>query len=218
MIVYSAELEDRCWLSDTAFEVALTRPPGFVFTAGQRIRVNHADSQRDYSLSSPPTDPRLTLCVKLIKGGFFTPFLATVRPGSRLRFTGPHGYFTYRTTGRLAVFIATGTGIAPFVSMARSGVHGFLLVHGVSNEEELYFADLWQGTAERYIPCVSQPHRSNDLPRAMFKGRVTDVLDDILTEGVYDFYLAGNGDMIREMTHHIDELYPHSTVYTEPFF
>jgi benzoate/toluate 1,2-dioxygenase reductase subunit len=218
MTAYWAELEDRRWLSERIFEVVLSRPSDFVFNAGQRIRVNHADAERDYSLTSAPTEPRLTLCVRLVPDGFFTPFLATVRWGTRLQLSGPHGYFTYRTKGRQAVFIATGTGIAPFVSMARTGVQGFILLHGVSNENELNYAGLWKETALRYVPCVSKQDRSNNPPRGLFTGRVTDVIDGILARTAYDFYLAGNGHMIREMTHRIDESYPGSSIYTEVFY
>jgi ferredoxin-NADP reductase len=211
---YRAELEDRRWLSNTAFELALRRPLGFDFNPGQRIRVQHADAERDYSLTSAPNDPYLSLCIKRIPNGFFTPFLATVRPGATFQFTGPHGYFTFRTTGRKTVFIATGTGIAPFVSMARSGVCNFVLLHGIPNEKKLYFADLWESVKARYIPCISQPY---GVPNNAFQGHVTNVIDEVLQPGVYDFYLSGHGGMIREMTHRIDESYSGSNIYTEVF-
>ena len=218
MNAFRAELEDRRWLSDKTFEVELTHPPDFSFTAGQRIRVEHAAAEREYSLISAPTDSVLTLCIRLVKNGFFTPFLSTVRPGTQLHFTGPHGYFTYRTTDRQAVFIATGTGIAPFVSMARSGIRGFILLHGVLNERELYYADLWREVAALYVPCVSHPDRSGDPALYVSEGRVTDVINDVLTGETYDFYLSGKGGMITEMTHRIDESYPGSKIYTEIFF
>jgi benzoate/toluate 1,2-dioxygenase reductase subunit len=218
MNVFRAELGDRRWLSETTFEVALTRPSGFSFNPKQRIRVKHGDAERDYSLTSTPTDSVLTLCVRLIENGFFTPFLSRVRPGTQLNFIGPHGYFTYRTRDRQAVFIATGTGIAPFVSMARSGIRGFVFLHGVPNEKELHYVDLWREAAALYVPCVSDPDRSSDLPSNAFEGRVSGVIDDVLTRDMYDFYLSGNGRMIREMTHRIDESCPGSRVYTETFY
>ena len=61
-------------------------------------------------------------------------FSATCRPEERCRpfFTGPHGYFTFRDFRLKPVFVATGTGIAPFVSMVRAGAKGFIVLHGVS--------------------------------------------------------------------------------------
>jgi len=132
-----ATLLNRHWLSSTAFEIELTKPRLFDFIPGQRIAVSHRGKERDYSLISAPADKSLGLCVKRVEEGVVSPFLAEAEAGTPLYFTGPHGYFTFKPSQRHPVFVATGTGIAPFLSMARSGVKGFTLLHGVRDPSEL---------------------------------------------------------------------------------
>jgi ferredoxin-NADP reductase len=117
--VYRAELLERHWVSDKTFEITLTRPPAFHFEPGQRIRLIHENIERDYSLVSSPGDSSLILCIRHITGGAYSSILVDARIGERLCFSGPYGYFLFYPSGRPAVLIATGTGIAPFCAMAR---------------------------------------------------------------------------------------------------
>jgi NAD(P)H-flavin reductase len=111
--------------------------------------------------------------------------------------------------------IYTGTGIAPFCSMARSGITGFTLLHGVSLPDDLYYASQFRQSTQKYIPCLTG---TNKLPPNTFKGRITEYLDQHLTPGTYDFYLCGRSEMIRDVTLLIDERFPGSLVYTEQFY
>ena len=51
-----------------------------------------------------------------------------------------------------------------------------------------------------------------------FHGRVTDYLRDKLPVTAYDFYLCGRREMIRDVTLLVDERFPGSHIYTEPFY
>ena len=153
---YASELIERRWLSNKSFEITLTKPKSFEYLPGQWIRLIHGPVERDYSLVSAPTDPNLALCIRNIEGGILSPGLSNAPVGSRFNFSGPHGYFTFRPSIRPAVFVATGTGLAPFVSMARSGVTGFILLHGVNSAENHYYASVFKSTAKRYVPCISE--------------------------------------------------------------
>ena len=42
-------------------------------------------------------------------------------------------------------------------------------------------------------------------------------LEAHLPSGAYDFYLCGKGEMIRDLIHLVDQKFPDSLVYTEPF-
>ena len=215
---YNAEILGRRWLSDITFEIELTRPPSFNFHPGQRILVIHQQFERDYSIVSGPDGTTLSLCIRHVRAGGLTPLLAAVKIGSRISFTGPHGYFLFRPSQRPPVFIATGTGVAPFVSMARSGIREFTLLHGVTRPSELYYEALLRTAAERYIPCLSgRPPEPSDHDNA-FQGRVTDYLQRNLTPGIYDFYLSGRMEMIRDVTHLVDANFSGSFIYTEIFY
>jgi benzoate/toluate 1,2-dioxygenase reductase subunit len=215
---FRAELLSRRWLSDATFEIELARPSLFEFNPGQSIRVIHQQLERDYSLVSDPTGPTLSLCIRNVQDGSLTPLLATAKIRSRISFTGPHGYFTFRPAQRPPVFIATGTGVAPFVSMVRSGVKGFTLLHGVREPSELYYKSLFRTATKNYVTCFSGSAPESPEPEDVFQGRVTDYLERNLPPGIYDFYLSGRIEMVRDVTHLVDERFPGSLVYTEIFY
>ena len=216
--VYSTKLLDCRWLTEKVFEIEFSRPTSFQFLAGQRIRFLHGAMQRDYSLITGPNDSTLALCVYNFAAGQFSPILASAPVGSSFSFTGPHGYFTYRPSDRPAVFVATGTGIAPFLSMVRSGVAGFTLLHGVRTPKELYYRDDFRRSARLYVPCLSATPSAKEMPDTGFLGRVIHYLEEQHPLGTYDFYLCGGQEMIRDVIFLVDERFPGSLVYTEVFY
>ena len=216
--LYSTEVLERVWLTDRVFEIRLSKPSTFQFMAGQRIRLLHGAIRRDYSLITAPSDPTLALCLKKIESGEYSPILASAEPGTRLSFTGPLGYFTYRPSGRVAVFVATGTGIAPFLSMVRTGITGFTLLHGVHRATNLYYRDIFSRAARLYIPCLAAEAEETEDRESVFRGRVSHYLAEHLPSGNYDFYVCGRQEMIRDVTLMVDARFPSSLLYTEVFY
>jgi ferredoxin-NADP reductase len=213
--IYASELIGRRWLSQKSFEIILKKPKSFEYQPGQWLRLVHQGIERDYSLVSAPADPNLALCIRHIEDGILSPKLSTAPIGSRLNFHGPHGYFTFKPSARQAIFVATGTGLAPFVSMARSGVTGFYLLHGVRAASDIYYVSELKSTARRYVACVSELDTLSDNH---FQGRVTDYLQENLAPGSYDFYLCGRREMIRDVTFLVDEKFFGSLIFTEIFY
>ncbi len=211
------KLLSRRRLSKQTFEIELTRPDPFDFEAGQRLRFFYQGQSRDYSMTSTPVDATLSFCVREVVGGWLSPLLAAATPGTLFRVSGPHGYFTFKPLRGRAVFVATGTGIAPFVSMARSGVSGFTLLHGVRRPSELLYETLFRASAGRYVPCLSRGGFKIGSAAGAFAGRATEYLVDRLDRDVYDFYLCGRSEMIRDATLLVDEHFPASRVYAESF-
>lgn len=212
---HSAVLLKRRWLSYKTFEIEISNPPGFEFEPGQRISLSLGGHTRDYSIASATHEAELTFCIRSVAGGKLSTLLSIADMGTPLTVYGPHGYFTFRPSPRAAVFVATGSGIAPFCSMARSGISDFTLLHGVHLLEDLYYANQFQQSARTYIPCLT---KADQLPENAFKGKVTEYLEQRLPSGVYDFYLCGRHEMIRDATLLIDECFPNSLVYTEMFY
>src|ERR1700720_3311962 len=97
--------------------------PRFGFVAGQwlSLRANKLDGEeitRAYSIASPPGDDnRFALCLNRVQDGFMSNFLCDMKEGSEIRCQGPFGDFILRPPMRDSIFIATGTGIAPFHSI-----------------------------------------------------------------------------------------------------
>jgi ferredoxin-NADP reductase len=218
LVKKTTELVDRRWLSDNAFEVEISRPQHFQFKAGHTIQLIYQDEKRYYSLASAPDNPTLSLCVNFIEKGYFSPLLASAEIGFKLEFTGPHGYFTFSPSPRPPVFIATDTGIAPFVSMARSGMRDFTLLHGARHAGQLYYQDLLQQAAYQYLPIVWDISDEEHVKSGLFHGKMVNLLSQHLKPGRYDFYLCGWQKMIKDVTHLIDDRFPGSHVYTEVFY
>jgi len=218
---WEAVLRARTWLSADHFELEIERPDEFAFLSGQHIRILAPEGERDYSLVSGPADPLLRIYVRQVRGGEVSTFLAEARPGIRLAFRGPFGHFVLHPSPRPRLWAASGTGIAPFVSMARAGASGHLLLHGVRRIERLHYAEFLAPGAAAYVACLSEDERSGVPPHAgieVFHGRVSDYLAGRLAAGRYDFYLCGSATMIREATAIIDARFPDSLVFSEVFF
>ncbi len=216
--IQKVELLKRRWLSQKAFEIELSRPPSFEFKAGQTIILIHKSIKRYYSLLSTPNDPNLTLCVHHLPKGRLSSVLAGAEIGFQLKLTGPHGYFTFKPSIRMPVFIATGTGIAPFVSFARSGITDFVLFHQAISADELYYQSYFHKITPKYFPCLSEaPVTESSFPN-LFGGKISECIGKNLRSGSYDFYLCGEREMIRDATLLVDEIYPESRVYTEVFY
>ena len=178
--IHIVKLLQRRKLTDNAFEIELTRPPSSEYKAGQTIRFIYESMERYYSLISTPDDPTLTLCLYHVPGGRFSPVLADAELGTRFSITGPHGYFTFTPSERPPVFVATGAGVAPFVSMGRCGVTGFTILHEVESARDLYYQDLFRRIASRYIPCLLQPSRADREVPDMFHGNAAGYVKENL--------------------------------------
>ncbi|MGB5746986.1 MAG: FAD-binding oxidoreductase [Desulfobacterales bacterium] len=211
---YATEIIELRWISKKTFEIRLSRPETFIFRPGQRISLKLNNFERDYSLASSPDESHLTLCIRHVEGGQLSRVLGDAEKGTRFSFYGPHGYFTFKPSQRPVVLVASGTGIAPFRSMVRSGITPEFLLHGVETSAELYYAEELQAASGTYIPCLSQSGKS----QTHFAGRVTDYLRRHLPPANYDFYLCGRREMIRDVTLLVDELFEGSFIYTETFY
>jgi ferredoxin-NADP reductase len=201
------------YLTPTVFEVLFDTENDLDFKAGQFVSVvvpgagpGGRDLRRAYSIASAPHIRPIELCVKLVEKGPGTNYLNRLRPGDTFKGFAPYGDFTYEPKpDRVAVFISTGTGVAPFRSMALSQefaenppLHTICLL-GVREESEILYPDELRGIPGlEFICAVSQPVGNWEG----FRGRVTDWLrrpDLSLDWANADFYLCGNGAMIAEV-------------------
>ncbi len=215
---YRVPVKAITWLSRTVFELSLEKPSGFSFLPGQKISCAIDGLSREYSLVGSPRQDKLAICIRHVPDGKVSPRLAQRKRGDAISITAPYGYFVYRPGKGRAVFIATGTGIAPFASYCLSGAHGYVMLHGVTAVNELYYRKELLKNASLYVPCLSQEEEKTVKLYEGFSGRVTTYLRDRLPRGSYNFYLCGNGAMIRDAIEVIDRQFPDSRVFTETFF
>src|SRR6185312_7877818 len=116
------------------------------FLPGQyvNIRVPGSDQTRSYSFSSGPSEARLSFLVRNVHQGVMSRWLCeTAKVGDPIEFRGPLGSFYLRPIERPVLFLAGGTGLAPFLSMldkiSRNGgsEHPIHLIFGVTNDPDL---------------------------------------------------------------------------------
>ena len=166
--------------------------------------------QRPMSISSSPDDTsEYEFFIRLVQGGAFTPLLWQRKVGDPINIKGAKGKFLLQDDGRTCVFVATGTGLAPFMSMLdtmqlRNQPRDVVLLHGVSYDYDLAWRDELQALAAggfplRYLGTISRPQACPNW--SGLTGRAEAVLagqldEHALTPDNATLYLCGNPDMI----------------------
>jgi CDP-4-dehydro-6-deoxyglucose reductase, E3 len=109
------------FLSDDILEVTLRTPPNsnFVFLEGQHIDIiGPKTEKRSYSIANSSNKKEIKLLIKKYEDGLFSDFwFNKASLNDLLRMEGPKGTFYLRDKTKSLVFLATGTGIAPIISM-----------------------------------------------------------------------------------------------------
>ena len=106
-------------------DLSLVTPASIEFKAGQWISIEvwhprlKQTVQRQYSIASPPSrSGQITLLFNQVPDGPGSSYLFGLRESDTLKFHGPNGsFYLEEQPSRDLVFVATGTGIAPFRSM-----------------------------------------------------------------------------------------------------
>jgi len=168
----------------------------FEFIPGQVVKIALSPGQvpRIYSICSGNTDEEVRILFNIKEGGELTPRLASLIPGEKVFVSEPYGNFS--DTIAPAWWIATGTGIAPFYSMYRSGLaENKTLIHGVRWLNQFYFEDEWeQALDENYVRCCSGESSCDTFP-----GRVTDYLKQLNQLPDVNFFICGKALMVVEV-------------------
>lgn len=146
----------------------------FAFVPGQWISLQQSkpdgeEITRAYSIASPPDGNQFALCLNRVQDGFMSNYLCDLEEGAEIRGQGPFGNFILRPPLRDTLFIATGTGIAPYRAMlhwllADSSRHEnrrFWLLFGSRTEGDLYYDGEFRQLAAAhanftYLPTLSR--------------------------------------------------------------
>ncbi len=207
--VYPGKITACRMLSATtiSFSVALDNPDPLRFLPGQyvNVQVPGTSESRSYSFSSGPDNSELSFLIRNVPQGLMSGWLReTARPGDGIELCGPMGSFYLRPIERPLLFLAGGTGLAPFLSMldkmaadsaTEQPVH---LIFGVTNDEDLVALDQLEKYARllpnfSYLCTVAAP--DSTWP---YKGYVTHhIQTDMLNGGDADIYLCGPPPMVE---------------------
>jgi ferredoxin-NADP reductase len=184
------------------------------FRAGQfvtaRVETAEGTEIRPYSIASPPRDDlRFELCINRVNRGYVSNYLCDLKAGSVVDFKGPYGLFVIsQPIERDVVFLATGTGVAPFRSMlmdlyakGNESPHEVWLIFGVRFVEGLLYREEFEELQQahprfHFVPVVSRP----SAEWAGARGHVQDQLQKAFT-GRKNFtaYVCGVKAMVDEV-------------------
>ncbi len=220
----TARLTQSEILSDRTkhLEFEVQGEPQFNFIAGQFISVREPRSDgklitRAYSLASPPRcDNRFDLCLNRVDEGFMSNYLCDLEPGHDVHFNGPHGHFVLKPERKDAIFIATGTGIAPFRGMLqwlladeeRHRGHQFWLVYGTRFEKDIYYREEFEQLAKEhpnfsYVVTLSRPSEAWQGATGYVQEHVRQIVGDRKN---MEAYICGLNNMVSANRQLLKEL------------
>ncbi|MHA3891020.1 ferredoxin--NADP reductase [Acinetobacter sp. GXMZU3951] len=210
--------------TNTLFSFTMTRPAHFKFTAGQfaRIGLKVGDELvvRAYSIVSSPFDETLEFFSIVVPDGAFTSNLQHLQVGDALYLEKiPYGFLTlarYQLPLPQDLWLlATGTGLAPFVSMLQdfetwSKYQQIHLVYSVRTEAELAYVERIQEIAQsfgeghtgfKFVPIITRdPHAAlhDRLPILIENGALEQAVGCQLNPASSHVMLCGNPQMVED--------------------
>lgn len=215
-------IENRRW-TETLFSLRATlgkSAPRLAFEAGQFVRialdVNGARVARPFSFVNPPADPVLEFYGVIVPEGPLSPRLAKLAPGDALYVAdNPSGFLVLSEVPAAEDLwlVATGTGIAPFLSILRTDApwqryRKVILVHAARYAKELVYADLIgeiQKKSRSELKLVKFVSREDTpgtlagrIPAAIKDGRLEQAAGPI-APGRSQFMLCGNPQMLKDV-------------------
>ena len=230
------------------FSFTVSRPASFKFTAGQFVRLGVNPSQlqyyqqqdeassdvsdaalnedifRAYSIISSPFDEVLEFFSIVIPDGAFTSQLQHLQVGDELLLNMmPFGFLTLaryqKPLPKDLWLLATGTGLAPFLSMLQDlqtwqDYEHIVLAYSARSIEELAYVDKIESLQEDFGTLVDNPAKLIFIPivtREPVKGALTERLPKLLLDGTLQeragialdtdsthVMLCGNPDMVED--------------------
>ncbi len=202
-------------LTEGVHYIQLEKP--FEFQAGQvvALALHPNDEPRLYSIASGTQKSYLSILFDIKPDGELTPPLSMIQTGDTVYISEPFGKFLCKE--KPATWIATGTGIAPFISLVESGlIDNVQLLHGARTIDKFFFQDYFEKELEdsylRFCTTESADH--------IIEGRLTSYLKnatDLPTNNKY--YLCGGSQMVidvREIL--IAKGVPYDNIIAEIYF
>ena len=208
-----AVLTERKQVSDkvTYYKFKMQDPATVDFKAGQYINIKVSENaRRSYSIASEPSlKVELELYVDTLPGGPGSIFFEKIKIGEIIEFLGPIGMFVFdesNTNVKSYLFIATGTGIAPFLSMIKEQlklgnnkpmhiIFGLRFIKDVYLKEELDKHNKKHSNLT-YEIILSKPE---DKTWSGKVGHVQDLINEVEDFDNLAGYICGNQKMISDV-------------------
>lgn len=199
------------------FEFSLLKPSIIEFKAGQYLLLDVKQGFRHYSISSSPRQNHiLETVVDTAPMGIGSQYLLSLNVGDKVNFKAPIGLFILPATTKTKIFLATGTGIVPLISMLTSLAEtkfkkNYQLFWGLRTKTDLYFTDRLASLQKQnpnfdYTYCLSKEEVKDEQ---CFSGHIQDALlilnskFSIPTNSAgklnYEFYLCGRPQTVDQL-------------------
>ena len=218
------KLLDKKYISDNTFKVFFEKK-NLTFIPGQHfsISIPNKSINREYSSYTSPQDNYLGFLIRRVDGGIMTNILNNMKIGEEVNIYGPYGSFTLnekQISNKQIIFIASGTGIAPFVSIKEAyGIKNYKLFLGIRSRQDIPDSEKFDQSKSYY--CISR--EKNLRQNNHFKGRITDNLDKLdFIEGFENatYMICGNSFMISDVYDMLvsEKKIDPNNIITESFF
>ena len=184
-------------INNDLFELVLERGC-LEFTPGDCAAVyTDTDQSRPYSISSGAHEDELRFLIRKMQGGEVSPWLMTRQAGDVIRITPPFGWFRPGQDIGTApfVFLATGTGVAPFLSYMNTFERpAEQCLYGIRREADA------TGFAKLNRWCPTRLAISQEAGYGHHHGRITDLLDTLPLNAETHYYCCGLESMVNEVS------------------
>lgn len=177
---------------------------GVFFQPGQYVRIQPAgtDISRSYSMANVPGDRQLQFFIRMVEGGAFSGWLSGALAGDKVQMSAPHGTFFLRDEPRPRLFVAGGTGVAPFLSMLRSmnadarAIPTIMLL-GARTPGHLFALDELQALRSELPHVNLQLAVEQDATQDCHQGYATDLIGTLGLASNTRVYLCGPPPMVE---------------------
>jgi len=224
-LIYKKQVIPQVYLMTFQAESVFPFKPGQFVSLETWSKVFRAYSILDFSTTpfakDTPLDKTkegagfLTLAISTKPGGLASQFFDQIKEGDSVKMLNISGRFGLtKATPEARFFVATGTGIAPFVPMIKES-----LVKNPSINHKLFFGTLrrefdfcrsfFTEELSKYsnfeiITCIDEESFTESKTQRM--GRVTTIIPDYIISKDIEFYLCGNPHMVLAMEQKLKEL------------
>jgi len=193
----------------------LIDPTEIIFKPGQYMMLKVPSSKgpvsRLYSIASQNTIKNgFELIIEIVPGGLASNYLFSLSEKTEVIFQGPAGMFGLKENDRTKIFLITGTGIAPILSIMKSNFQAgfnFQLFWGMKNYKDIYLFD----ELKKYNPkiCLSREQNLDMILEGDKKyfelGHVNSSFEKQFSNDLnsFDFYLCGGRLVVESLKQYL---------------
>jgi ferredoxin--NADP+ reductase len=212
------KIKDIIWHTSDIFELQIYRED-VEFTPGDCLSIYGEDGQtsRPYSIASGNREPHIGFLIKHMEQGEITDYLTRMKTGDRIKVSLPYGWFRpgKKHGSKPYIFVATGTGIAPFLSYLKSYPEAppQKCLYGVRQFQDAVGYNFLKNV------CTTELAISREPQTDFYRGRVTGLIKSLDFSSDTHFYLCGLDAMIDEISEWLEDhgIEPFQ-IHTEVFF